>query len=75
MYGEYISFDTKAYIAKLSDKVKIKSHYIKPLDDGSTYKTKNLDDLKYGIDYLNYVEADIKEKNGKIVEIIIQEGY
>ena len=38
-------------------------------------KTKNLDDLKYGIDYLNYVEADIKEKNGKIVEIIIQEGY
>lgn len=75
VYGKYIYFDTKAYTAKLSNKVKVKSHYIKPLEDGSTYKKENLDDLKYGIDYLNYVEADIKEKNGKIVEIIIQEGY
>ena len=75
VYGEYISFDTKAYTAKLSDKVKVKSHYLKPLEDGSRYKKENLDDLKYGIDYLNYVEADLKEKNGKIVEIIIQEGY
>jgi len=75
VYGEYISFDTKAYAAKLSDKVIVKSHYKRPLEDGSRYKKENLDDLKYGIDYLNYVEADLKEKNGKIVEIIIQEGY
>ena len=75
VYGKYIYFDTKAYTAKLSDKLKVKSHYLKPLEDGSRYKKENLDDLKYGIDYLNYVEADIKEKNGKIVEIIIQEGY
>ena len=75
VYGKYIYFDTKAYTAKLSDKLKVKSHYLKPLEDGSRYKKENLDDLKYGIDYLNYVEADLKEKNGKIVEIIIQEGY
>ena len=61
-----VSLDAKAYTAKLSKNVKIKSYWNAPLE----YELKTVDWLKENFGSRgNYIPASLKEKNGKIVEV------
>ena len=61
-----VSLDAKAYTAKLSKNVKIKSYWNAPLE----YELKTVDWLKENFSSRgNYIPASLKEKNGKIVEV------
>ena len=65
-YWRIVFIDAKAYTAKLSKNVKIKSYWNAPLE----YELKTVEWLKENFSSRgNYIPASLKEKNGKIVEV------
>ena len=64
--GFMLSIYTKAYVSELAKNVKIKDSVADPV----LYEDKNLDWLKDYLKKCDYMCAEIKMKNGKVVEIL-----